>query len=110
VVALTKIVFETHDGERIEIDVPGGQSVMRAAVEHDVPGIVAECGGNAACGTCHCFVLDDGGNDFPPPVHQEREMLEFVAVAATEKSRLSCQLIVPPSGGTIVVRLPENQL
>ena len=107
---LTKVIFESASGERVEIDARPGTSIMRVAIENNVDGIVAQCGGTAACGTCHCFVLDDGGAEFDPPTPQEMDILDFLAVPARENSRLSCQLVVPENGGAIVVKLPEAQL
>jgi 2Fe-2S ferredoxin len=109
-IVLTKVIFEKADGDRVEVDAKPGMSIMRVAVENNVGGVVAQCGGTAACGTCHCFVLDGGGTHFDPPTPQEVDILEFVAVPAQDNSRLSCQLVVPESGGPIVVRLPERQL
>lgn len=52
---MTRIFF-IHPGNRIEsIDADDDASVMHGGVRHGVPGIVAECGGNAICATCHCL-------------------------------------------------------
>lgn len=107
---MTKVIFEKFDGSRYEVDAEPGQSVMRAAIENNVDGVIAECGGTAACGTCHCFVVSTGGSNFDPPTPQESDILEFTAVPTQDNSRLSCQLIIPDQREVIVVALPEKQL
>ena len=75
------------------MDVPVGTSVMRGAVDNNVPGIDADCGGECACATCHVYVdaawLPKIGT--PVPGSQEAAMLSFAAVAQPD-SRLSCQI------------------
>jgi ferredoxin, 2Fe-2S len=53
--------------------------------------IAAQCGGSAACGTCHVYVDEAWRDRLPTPESDEEEMLEIV-VERTEASRLSCQL------------------
>jgi 2Fe-2S ferredoxin len=107
---LVRVTIEKSNGERHEIDAAPGMSLMRVVVENNIGGVVAECGGTAACGTCHCFVIEDGGVPFAAPTAQEKDILEFVAEPAQDNSRLSCQLIVPAQADTIVIRLPAIQL
>ncbi|KUF16698.1 MULTISPECIES: 2Fe-2S iron-sulfur cluster-binding protein [Streptomyces] len=103
------ITYITVDGTARVIDVPVGTSVMRGAVLNDVPGIVAQCGGNAQCATCHVYV-DEATRDKPEPVRpDEDDMLGFTACPRTEGSRLSCRLKVTEALDGLVVRLPERQ-
>ena len=50
------ITFIEFDGTQHQVDSESGLSVMEMAMKHDIPGIYADCGGSAVCGTCHCFV------------------------------------------------------
>ena len=50
------VKYIEHDGTEHELHVEVGQSVMQAAVDNMVNGIVAECGGSCVCATCHCYV------------------------------------------------------
>ena len=50
--ALVKYI--KHDGSSYEIEVAAGTSVMQAAVDNMIDGIVGECGGSCSCATCHC--------------------------------------------------------
>ena len=46
---MPKIIFIKQDGTHQEVDVENGYSVMEAAINNDIDGIVAECGGACAC-------------------------------------------------------------
>ncbi len=50
------IKFISHDGAEQEVHVPAGTSVMHAAIDNGVSGILADCGGACSCATCHCYV------------------------------------------------------
>jgi 2Fe-2S ferredoxin len=107
---MPKITYIEHGGREHRIEVPVGRSVMRGAVDNNVPGIDADCGGECACATCHVYVdatwLDAIGT--PVPGSQEASMLSFAALARPD-SRLSCQITVNESLDGLVVRLPEGQ-
>ena len=53
---MVKVTFVEHDGSQTQVDAAAGQSLMKAATYGEVPGISADCGGNAACGTCRIYV------------------------------------------------------
>ncbi len=103
---MSKVVYRHADGTVTALDVEDGQSVMNAAVQHGVSGIIGECGGELMCATCHVYVLspETGG----PASEDEDEMLEFAACPRRENSRLSCQLVVG-SDSEFVVETPEAQ-
>ncbi|WP_342456182.1 2Fe-2S iron-sulfur cluster-binding protein [Phaeobacter gallaeciensis] len=44
------------DGTEITGAAENGQNLMQAALSHDVPGIIGECGGTLSCATCHVYV------------------------------------------------------
>jgi ferredoxin, 2Fe-2S len=106
---MTKIVFEHYDGRIQEVEADAGSSFMQAALHNNVEGIVAECGGFAACATCHVYVLDGPRELLPEMTIQESQVLDCAATERQPNSRLSCQLIVPSGEGIFVVRLPERQ-
>ena len=56
---MTKITYVTHDSKTHEIDVQNGLTVMEGAVQNDIPGIDADCGGSMSCATCHVYVKED---------------------------------------------------
>lgn len=61
------------------------------------------------CATCHVYVDEDSAARLPPPGEVEEEMLESAAAERTDRSRLSCQLVVPEGLNKLVVRVPETQ-
>ena len=107
---MPKITFIEHNGTPHTVSIALGKSVMQAAVENNVPGIDADCGGECACATCHVYVdaawLDKTG--LPEPGSQEASMLSFAAVAQPD-SRLSCQIEMREELDGLVVRMPEGQ-
>ena len=56
---MAKITYYTHDSKIHTIDVQNGLTVMEGAVQNDIPGIDADCGGGMACATCHVYVKED---------------------------------------------------
>lgn len=106
---MAKITFIAANGDRRDIEVGDGTSLMKAAVNNRVPGIVGECGGELQCATCHVYV--DRANTLPlPPVSEdEDEMLEAAACERTDHSRLCCQLVSTPETDGLVVHTPETQ-
>jgi 2Fe-2S ferredoxin len=104
-----RIDFIAHDGRRSSVEAPAGKSVMRAAVDAGVEGIVAECGGTMICATCHVYVLPEWAAKLPPPGIDEQAMLEMTAAPREAGSRLSCQLVVTPELHGLVLRLPPTQ-
>jgi 2Fe-2S ferredoxin len=106
---MPKITYVAVDGTRHAIDVPVGISVMRGAVFHDIEGIVAQCGGNMQCATCHVYVDEACLDQVRPPEPGENYMLEFTVCPRRAGSRLSCQLRVTDAMDGLVVHLPERQ-
>ena len=105
---MPKVHYVTHDGSRHEIDVAIGESVMRGAVDNDIPGIDADCGGQCACATCHVFVDPAWFEKTGERTEMEEMMLEF-ADATDENSRLACQIDMTEQLDGLVVRMPESQ-
>jgi 2Fe-2S ferredoxin len=103
------ITYFLADGTKTDVEVEVGANVMRTAIDADIPGIVAECGGAAMCATCHVYVEKDSAPVFTEISDVEEEMLECVAEDRQPESRLSCQLFVPDGIEKILVRLPETQ-
>lgn len=102
------IKFISHDGKEREVHVPSGTTVMHAAVDNGVEGILADCGGACSCATCHCYVDDTWQAKTGEPDEVEEQMLDFV-MERQPNSRLSCQIVVNDELDGLVVRLPESQ-
>lgn len=105
---MPQITFVEHDGTENKLEVESGYSLMQAAVDNMLEGIVAECGGACSCATCHCYVDAPWFDKVGTPNSTEEEMIEF-AVERKENSRLSCQIQVTEELDGLVVHLPESQ-
>lgn len=106
--SVATINYVASDGTKIVLEVEAGSSVMQAAINNGVDGIVGECGGSAMCATCHCYVDEADAEKFAGISPPEEEMLECTSSERKPTSRLGCQLIVQ-EGMSITVYLPETQ-
>lgn len=88
---MPKVTFVDAEGVRHEVDVEVGNTIMEAAIDNDVPGIVAECGGACACATCHAYVDEEWIARLPEMDDMEDAMLDS-ALDRKANSRLTCQI------------------
>ena len=105
---MTKITYITHDSTTHEIDVQNGLTVMEGAIQKDIPGIDADCGGSMACATCHVYVEEKWLSKLPEAEDAEVDMIDM-AFEPKKNSRLSCQLIVTDELEGLTVTTPEKQ-
>lgn len=106
---MIQIRFIAADRTARDITCAPGQSLMKAAIEANVPGIEADCGGTLTCATCHVMIDPSWAARLPPPVPDETDMLDFAASAVLPESRLSCQVMLTPELDGLVVHLPPTQ-
>lgn len=106
---MPKITYISARGTERTVDVPVGTSVMRGAVFNDVEGIVAQCGGNAQCATCHVYVDDTAVGTLDPMRPGEDRLLDYTVCPRRPTSRLSCQLKVTEAMDGLIVHTPERQ-
>ncbi|WP_460071396.1 2Fe-2S iron-sulfur cluster-binding protein [Streptomyces sp. YKOK-I1] len=104
------VIFRSPDGTEHKVAAASGTVLMQAAVSHGVPGIVAECGGNASCATCHVYLDPAQSGPAGPPNDVEDEMLDFTAAERRPTSRLSCQVVLSDALDGLVVHVPEEQV
>jgi 2Fe-2S ferredoxin len=105
---MPKIVFTEPGGNRREIDAPLGVTLMEAARQHGVQGVIAQCGGACACSTCHVYV----DPAWLPRIGAREEMEEGMLENAWEpraNSRLSCQIHITPEMDGLQVTVPQHQ-
>ena len=105
---MPKITFITHEKNEHTIEVQNGLTVMEGAIQNDIPGIDADCGGGMACATCHVYVKDDWLNKLPKKEDGEEDMLDM-AFEPKQNSRLSCQLVVSDDLDGLIVNIPSKQ-
>ena len=104
---MTKITYVTRDGERHEVEVDNGYTVMEGAINNSIEGVVAECGGACACATCHCYI-DEAWLDRMPQMDDMEDSMLDAAYERKENSRLTCQLEVNDDWDGLVVHVGEN--
>lgn len=102
-------IFVLPDGERKNVQVAVGTHLMRAAVDHGIHEIVGDCGGSAACATCHVYVEEQWLQRLPVPSDTEDQLLEGTASPRQTNSRLSCQLKMTDALDGIVVEVAPEQ-
>ena len=105
---MPKVIYVDSEGQRREVEVPVGSTVMEGAIDNDVSGIVAECGGACACATCHAYVADDWLAKLPPPSDMEDTMLES-ARERRPNSRLTCQIELTDALDGLEVQVADNE-
>ena len=106
---MAKITYVNSEGVSKTIEVDNGLTVMEGAIQNNVEGIDADCGGSMACATCHVYVKEEWFNKLPKKEDGEEDMLDM-AFEPKKNSRLSCQLMVSDQIDGLVVNLPEKQV
>ncbi|MDC1151973.1 2Fe-2S iron-sulfur cluster-binding protein [Pelagibacteraceae bacterium] len=105
---MPKITYIDNNGNSKTINVENGLSVMEGAIQNDIPGIDADCGGSMACATCHVYVEEKWLNKLSKAEDAEVDMIDM-AYEPKKNSRLSCQLIVSDELDGLTLTTPEKQ-
>ena len=105
---MPKITYIEHNGKPHTQEVSNGLTVMEGAVQNNIPGIDADCGGSCACATCHVYVKEEWLDKLPTKEDGEEDMLDM-AFEPKNNSRLSCQLIVSDELDGLEVNIPSKQ-
>ena len=105
---MSKITYIDSSGNSKTIDVANGLSIMEGAIQNNIPGIDADCGGGMACATCHVYVKEEWLNKLDKPEDAEQDMIDM-AFEPKKNSRLSCQLIVSEKLDGLIVTTPSKQ-
>lgn len=105
---MPSVTYIEFDGTSHTVEADNGSSLMQAAVDNEVPGIDADCGGGCACATCHVYVDDAWIAKLNSADVMETSMLQL-AEGVAENSRLSCQIELDDSHEGLTVRMPESQ-
>jgi len=79
-----------RDGVEHEVQAKSGLKVMETLRELDY-GVAAICGGMCSCATCHVYVDSEWASKLPPPMSDEKELLQELSHHESN-SRLSCQI------------------
>ncbi len=106
---MAKITYIENNGTSHTVDVAEGLTVMEGAVQNNIPGIDADCGGGMACATCHVYVKDEWFDKINKKSEGEDDMIDQ-AYEPRKSSRLSCQIQVSPEIDGLEVHLPGKQI
>ena len=102
------IHFLLPDGKVQSVEAMEGLSLMEAAREEGVPGIIAECGGIAACSTCHVYI-DEAWREMIGPPNDDEALTLDLAPDVSDASRLGCQVTITAALDGLRVRVPAHQ-
>ena len=105
---MPKITYKDSSGGSKTIDVENGLTVMEGAIQNEIPGIDADCGGSMACATCHVYVEEKWFNKLPKAEDAEVDMIDM-AFEPKKNSRLSCQIVVSDELDGLIVNVPSKQ-
>ena len=105
---MPKIIYRDLEGGSKTVEVENGLTVMEGALQNEIPGIDADCGGSMACATCHVYVEEKWFNKLPVAEEAEVDMIDM-AFEPKKNSRLSCQLIVTDELDGLKVLTPKKQ-
>ena len=105
---MAKITYIEHTNKKHIVEVPNNMSVMEGAVQNNIPGIDADCGGSMACATCHVYIDKKWFDKLEKKDEGEEDMLDM-AYQPNKFSRLSCQLIVSNELDGLILRMPLKQ-
>ena len=105
---MPKITYIDHNVNSKTIEVENGLTVMEGAIQNNIPGIDADCGGSMACATCHVYVEESWLNKLSKAEDSEQDMIDM-AYKPEKNSRLSCQIVVSEEIDGLVVSTPEKQ-
>ncbi|MFZ4689740.1 MAG: 2Fe-2S iron-sulfur cluster-binding protein [Polymorphobacter sp.] len=105
---MAKITYVEFNGTTHDVEVAEGVSLMEGALQNGVPGIDGDCGGNAACATCHVYVAEGWEAHLGAKSETEDAMLDL-ADGQQANSRLACQIFASAQLDGLVVTMPESQ-
>ena len=105
---MPKIIYTDYQGNSKTIEVENGLTVMEGAIQNEIPGIDADCGGSMACATCHVYVDDKWFDKIPKAEDAEVDMIDM-SYKPSRYSRLSCQIIVSDELDGLEITTPEKQ-
>lgn len=105
---MVKVTMISATGQPTTVEAREGQTLMEAVTRAGVDGMVGECGGNCACGTCRFYPDAAWQGRLGPMSDIERDMIEFTE-DAEPGVRLACRIRVTADLDGLVARLPESQ-
>ncbi len=90
---MPKVYVTTREGEQRMVAAVSGRSLMENLRDGGIDEILALCGGNCSCATCHVHVSQEWLDRLPPMSADEDDLLDS-SDHRQANSRLSCQIPV----------------
>jgi ferredoxin, 2Fe-2S len=104
---MPKVIYIDPAGQRHVEEVETGYTLMDGAFNQEISGMLAECGGAAACGTCHAYIDETWIGKLPTIEDLEDAMLVGLN-NRRNNSRLCCQIYMSDDLDGIVVNIADN--
>lgn len=104
---MPKITFIEPDETVKPVQAEIGLTLMEVAMRNGIEGIVAECGGQCSCATCHVYVEGSYFDKVGAPEGDEEDMLDF-SDNRKPNSRLGCQIQIVDALDGMTVRVAEE--
>ena len=101
---MPQLTVVTREGEERVLDGETGLSVMEVIRDGGIDEILALCGGNCSCATCHVHVDPAFADRLPRMSEDEDDLLDSTA-DRDATSRLSCQIPFGPALDGLRVRI-----
>lgn len=96
------VYVTTREGEERVVQATSGRSLMENLREGGIDEILALCGGNCSCATCHVHVAEEWLERLPAMSADEDDLLDSSDDRRSD-SRLSCQIPVTDALDGLVV-------
>jgi 2Fe-2S ferredoxin len=88
---MTTIQVIRRNGSLAQIEAAQALSLMENLRRSGIDDIIALCGGNRSCATCHVYIDDQSG--LGEMTKDEADMLSCL-IHQRDQSRLSCQVLI----------------
>lgn len=105
---MPEITIFDRSGEKKNIDLSMGGSLMEALRDNGYDDIVAICGGNCSCATCHVYIDHLNQDSLQLPSEDEQILIDSLS-HSQPNSRLSCQIEINESLSGSVIHIPPEE-
>ncbi len=103
---MPKLTYISPSNNEFTVEADIGHTLMEIAVNNDVDGIDADCGGGCACATCHIIIPKEFIKAAGSANEDESVLLDFLDNRVIG-SRLSCQIEMKEDLNGMVVKVPQ---
>jgi 2Fe-2S ferredoxin len=103
---MTKITYISPTNQGYVVKAEIGQTLMQIAVNNNIEGIDADCGGQCACATCHIIIPKEYRDHTGQADEDESALLDFLDNRKAG-SRLSCQVVMSTELGGMIIKIPD---